>query len=74
MGEDPSPSQPQPVYPDEAVADDQAADEAVMEEMDEVMVVAPTVADDAPAEPHEGEDPSPSQPQPVYPDGEPDAN
>lgn len=77
MGEDPSPNQPQPVYPDEAAADDatdQAADEAVMEEMDEVIVVAPTVAEDAPSEPHKGEAPSSSQPQPVYPDGEPDAN
>ena len=44
--------------------------EAMMEE--DTIVVAPTVADDAPTEPHSGEDPSPSQPQPVYPDGAPE--
>ena len=34
-------------------------------------VVPPTVSEDAPTEPHMGEPPSPSQPQPVYPEDEP---
>ena len=44
--------------------------EAMMEE--DTIVVAPTVADDAPSEPHMGEPPSESQPQPVYPQGAPE--
>jgi hypothetical protein len=44
--------------------------EAMMEE--DTIVVSPEVSEDAPSEPHKGEGPSPSQPQPVYPDGEPE--
>ncbi len=44
--------------------------EAMMEE--DTIVVPPTLADDAPTEPHKGEAPSNSQPQPVYPDGAPE--
>jgi hypothetical protein len=43
--------------------------EAVMEE--DTIVVMPAVAEDAPSEPHMGEPASESQPQPVYPGGEP---
>jgi hypothetical protein len=82
MGEPPSPSQPQPVYPDEA-ADGAAEPEDAMEAeapagmveeevMEETIVVPPTVAEDAPSEPHMGEPASPSQPQPVYPEGAPE--
>jgi len=38
---------------------------------DETVVVPPTVAADAPSEPSTGEPPSPSQPEPVYPEGGP---
>ena len=38
---------------------------------EETVVVPPTVAADAPSEPHAGEPPSPSQPEPVYPEGPP---
>ncbi len=44
--------------------------EAMMEE--DTIVVSPEVSEDARSEPHKGEGPSPSQPQPVYPDGEPE--
>jgi len=40
----------------------------VTEEETETIVVAPTVSEDAPNEPSQGEPPSASQPQPVYPD------
>ena len=69
-GESPSPNQPQPVYPDdEAAATDESG--AVMEEevTEGVVVMPPTVSEDAPKAPHKGEPPSPNQPQPVYPDG-----
>ncbi|ODS01658.1 hypothetical protein AUC69_05170 [Methyloceanibacter superfactus] len=78
MGEGPSASQPQPVYPDESsplaaepetpsVTGEPAADEVMEEGREEII-------EDAPSGAHKGEDPSPSQPQPVYPDGEPEAN
>jgi len=41
------------------------------ETTEETISVPPTVAEDAPSEPSTGEGPSASQPQPVYPDGEP---
>ncbi|MGI8724024.1 MAG: hypothetical protein ACR2J1_01360 [Methyloceanibacter sp.] len=44
-------------------------EEEGMEE--ETIVVPPTVSKDAPSGPHKGEPASESQPQPVYPDGEP---
>lgn len=85
MGEPPSPSQPQPVYPDgepgaaepdDAAQTDEPAGEMVVEEemeaVEETIVGPPTDSEDAPAEPHMGEPPSPSQPQPVYPDGAPE--
>jgi hypothetical protein len=40
--------------------------------MEEVIVVPPTVSEDAPSEPHQGEPASPNQPQPVYPEGKPE--
>ena len=80
-GEPPSASQPQPVYPDGEPGDaagskdtmetEEPAGEAVMEGEEETIVVPPTVSEDASSEPHKGEPPSASQPQPVYPDGEP---
>jgi cytochrome c len=74
MGEDASPSQPQPVYPDEAMdgsedMDEPAVLEVIEETMEAIIAVPATVSEDAPTEPHMGEDPSPSQPQPVYPGG-----
>jgi cytochrome c len=82
MGEPASESQPQPVYP-EGAAGAAESDGAMMEEdvmveeadgeavmMEETIVVSPSVADDAPSEPHMGEPASESQPQPVYPDGQ----
>jgi hypothetical protein len=48
--------------------------EAMIEEgtTEEVIVVPPTVSEDAPSEPHQGEPASPNQPQPVYPEGKPE--
>ena len=43
-----------------------SGDKAAKDSAD-TMVVPPTLATDAPSEPSMGEDPSPSQPQPVYP-------
>ena len=40
--------------------------------MEETIAVPPTVSEDAPSEPHAGEAPSPNQPQPAYPEGEPE--
>ena len=54
---------------DDTMAVETPEGEAVMEE--ETIVVSPSVADDAPSEPHMGEPASESQPQPVYPDGAP---
>ena len=83
-GEPPSANQPQPVYPDSVDAGEPAAviveeAEAVMttpegktvviSEEHVTIVGPPTVAEDAPTAPHQGETPSPNQPQPVYPDG-----
>jgi len=70
QGEPPSANQPQPVVP-EATSDDSGG--AMMEEetMEETIVVPPTVSEDAPSEPSQGEPPSANQPQPVYPEGEP---
>ena len=80
MGEPASASQPQPVYPNGAsdaamkaepekpsVTDEPAADEVMEEGREEIIMNPPTVSADAPSEPSMGEDPSPSQPQPVYP-------
>jgi hypothetical protein len=80
MGEPASASQPQPVYPKGApdaamkaepekpsVTDEPAADEVMEEGREEIIMNPPTVSADAPSEPSMGEDPSPSQPQPVYP-------
>ena len=50
---------------DEEAEKPAAVDEDVLEE---VISVPPTVSEDAPSEPHKGEPPSPSQPQPVVPD------
>lgn len=44
------------------------------ETTEETISVPPTVSEDAPSEPSTGEGPSASQPQPVYPDGEPGAD
>ena len=77
MGEPPSPNQPQPVVPDGSGAAMEAdqPDAVMVEEevmVEETIIVAPTVAEDAPSEPHAGEPPSANQPQPAYPDGEPE--
>jgi hypothetical protein len=42
------------------------------ETTEEVIVVPPTVSEDAPSEPHQGEPASPNQPRPVYPEGKPE--
>jgi len=73
MGEPPSPNQPQPVVPggaaviieEDTMVVETPDGEAMMET--DTIVVAPTVSEDAPAEPHMGEPPSPNQPQPVVP-------
>jgi cytochrome c2 len=80
MGEPPSDSQPQPVVPDELAAEPEepsvthepAADEVMEEGREEIIINAPAVSEDAPSAPSTGEPPSASQPQPVYPDGEPE--
>jgi cytochrome c len=41
--------------------------EVIEETIEEILVVPATLSEDAPTEPHMGEDPSASQPQPVYP-------
>lgn len=53
---------------------EEPAGEAVMEEgvMDETIIVRPTVSEDDPSGLQMGEPPSPSQPQPVYPEGKPE--
>ena len=80
VGEPPFPSQPQPVYPEGEPGDaaeptdamDKPAGEAVEEEVKEETIGAPPmVSEDAPSKLHVGEPPFPSQPQPVYPEGEP---
>jgi cytochrome c len=48
--------------------DEPEAMEVIEESMEEVIVVPAMLSDDAPTEPSMGEDPSASQPQPVYPD------
>ncbi|MFA9388101.1 MAG: hypothetical protein ACERIE_08555, partial [Methyloceanibacter sp.] len=53
--------------------DEPAVLEVIEETMEAIIVVPATVSEDAPTEPHMGEDPSPSQPQPVYPGGGMDA-
>ena len=78
MGEPPSPSQPQPVYPEgdpgaaaapkgKMEADKPTGEKAIEEEV----MAPPTISQDAPSELHMGEPPSPTQPQPVYPEGRP---
>lgn len=69
QGEAPSPNQPQPVVPEDSGDDAAASDDATAtEEMGEVTSVPPTVSEDAPSEPHKGEAPSQTQPQPFYPE------
>ena len=69
-GEAPSPNQPQPVVPEDSGDNAAASDSsAATEDASEVTSVPPTVSEDAPSEPHQGEWPSLNQPQPVYPDG-----
>ncbi len=47
--------------------DEPAAVEVIEETIEEILVVPAMLSDDAPTEPSMGEDPSASQPQPVYP-------
>ena len=71
-----APAAEEPAAEEAAPVEAPAAEEpeAVIEErtMDEVIVVPPTVSEDAPSEPHQGEPVSPNQPQPVYPEGRPE--
>lgn len=55
---------------EQAAPEEPAVTEEVMEEevMEEIVVNPPTVLEDTPSAPSMGEPPSPSQPQPVYPD------
>jgi len=76
--EEPAPAQEpaaeEPAAEEEsAPAEEPAAEEGMEETMEETVVVPPTVSEDAPSEPSVGEPPSASQPQPVYPDGPPEA-
>ena len=78
MGELPSPSQPQPVYP-EGEPGSAAEPKARMEThkpagknaVEEELIAPPTASENGLSEPHIGEQPSPSQPQPIYPEGKP---
>ena len=79
LGEPPSPSQPQPVYPEDEPSaaagpkDTMEAEQpAGAKATEEEVVAPPTALEDAPSEGHLGEPPSPSQPQPVYPDEKPE--
>jgi cytochrome c2 len=71
-GEEPSPSQPQPVYPDgpDEPAAKEAQPPADTDSPSTSESMAPVEEPDAGTS--TGEGPSPSQPQPVYPDGPPE--
>jgi len=70
------PAAEEPAAEQAAPAEAPAAEEpeVMIEEgtKEEVIVVPPTVSEDAPSEPHQGEPASPNQPQPVYPEGKPE--
>ena len=74
--ETPAPPAETPAAPAETPPAATEEPAAASEEMEKVIQETednpPTVSDDAPSEPSAGESPSPSQPQPVYPDGPPE--
>lgn len=72
--EEPSAEQAAPAEAPAAEEPKAMIPEVMIEEgtMEEVIVVPPTGFEDAPSEPNQGEPASPSQPQPVYPEGKPE--
>jgi cytochrome c len=70
-GEEPSPSQPQPVYPD-GPGEAAAKEAEPPADTDSPDAAAPPSEEQPEAGTSKGEGPSPSQPQPVYPDGPPE--